>query len=139
MRSSSSVPLQAFNSFIGLLRTLTHNNQAFAAHNGSNFISNQRHGQDHTFSNPRNYSNQGRGMDLNLSNFRSNNQKYNNRLNQRYNRVGRSNFNLRKIICQICKHFDHEAFECPHRMNPTYGNKNAHSAMYTNTSSNTPT
>ncbi|KAM1998675.1 hypothetical protein ACFX16_006180 [Malus domestica] len=91
--------------------------------------------------------NQNRGLDRNFTqgnhnsrgNFRQNNNPrfstFNRGNNQRSNRGPRSNFSSnRKLSCQICRQFDHEACDCPHRMDPHYNRKSSQTALVANTS-----
>ncbi|KAM1079011.1 hypothetical protein ACFX2B_013621 [Malus domestica] len=132
---SSAPPFQAFSSSPGILPTPP---QAFTAQNFANSTTASR-GVDR---NSRNYSS-------NRGNFRSNNnnnqRQFSYRPNQRptyhNNRGGRHNFQFssKKVPCQICRQFDHEAWDCPHRMNAHYGVKSSSSAMVANTSTSAPT
>ncbi|KAM1696211.1 hypothetical protein ACFXTN_027767 [Malus domestica] len=101
-KAYSSSNIQAFNSL-----AISPNSQAFVAQNAPNFNQQQGHGN---FSNLRNNQNCG-----NFSNYQGNNN--NQRSNQRYNRGGHSGFNnsTRRLTCQICRRFDHEAYDCPQR------------------------
>ncbi|KAM2334148.1 hypothetical protein ACFXTH_011733 [Malus domestica] len=116
----SSTPIQAFNTSTGSLPTPTDppNSQAYIAQSSSNFSSNQGRG-----SHLRNSHNRG--------NFRGNNQRnhYTKPNNQRYSHnrafIFNNNSNSftsgRRLTCQICKQFDHEAMECSQRLNPNFG------------------
>ncbi|TQE09538.1 hypothetical protein C1H46_004886 [Malus baccata] len=114
----SSAPIQAFNTSTGILPTPTDPpSQAYIAQSFSNFSSNQGRG-----SHLRNSQNQG--------NFRGNNQRnhYTRSNNQRYSQNRGFRFNNsnsftsgRRLTCQICKQFDHEAMECSQRLNPNFG------------------
>ncbi|KAM1540147.1 hypothetical protein ACFX14_004905 [Malus domestica] len=86
---------------------------------------------DRSFNQGNNHNNRG--------NFRqNNNQQFNNftrGLNQRYNRGTRSNFSFtRNLYCQICRQPDHEACDCPHRMDPHYNDKSSQKALTARTS-----
>ncbi|KAM2308323.1 hypothetical protein EV2_031220 [Malus domestica] len=134
-KTSPSTPVQAFNVSAGLLPTPLGDfgPQAFFTQNGS---SSQSYGPPNrgNFSQSRNYTN--RGSQRNHQGFQGN-QRFNRGFqgNPRYNRGPRSQYNNshRKISCQICRQLDHEAVECPQRMNPNFGNKNSPAAYHAST------
>ncbi|KAM2607610.1 hypothetical protein TB2_036145 [Malus domestica] len=139
-KKTSSASIQAFNASTGLLPT-PHDppfSQAYVAQHFTNF--HQGRGMYRTFSHSKNF--QPRGTDKNFSTYRHNNPRNNfTRQNiQRYNRGSRSHLinSGRRISCQICKQFDHEAVDCPHRLNPNYGTK-SQMALCASTSSPAPT
>lgn len=138
-KASSATPFQAYSSYAGILPTppnINPNSQAFTSQN---------------------FSNQGRGLDRNnlnhnynqnWGNFRNNNnnnQRHNyyrnNNQRQNSNRGGHNNFQYsrKKISYQICRQFEHEAWDCPQRMNANYSAKSSHSTMVANTSNSTHT
>jgi len=136
----SATPFQALHSSSGILPTPP-SQALLASHNSTSNFSSGR-GSDRPpyssrgfFSNPKNF--QGRG------NFRSNNFRQNSSRQgfQRNNRGGRSTFNSfgKKVSCQICQQYGHEAFDCPHRMNPNFSGHSSPSAMVARTNASSPT
>ncbi|KAM2335976.1 hypothetical protein ACFXTH_013337 [Malus domestica] len=115
----SSAPIQAFNTFTGILPTPTDppTSQAYIAQSFSNFSSNQGRG-----SHLRNSPNRGNFKGNNQRNHytRSNNQRYSQNCGFRFNNSNSFTFGKR-LTCQICKQFDHEAMECSQRLNPNFG------------------
>ena len=130
----SAAPFQAYNSSAGILPLPANpTSQAFVAHPASQFP-NQGRPMD------QNYQNHNRGNHQNRGNYRFNNGRNNTSRNttQRFNRGARHNYSYsKKISCQICRQFDHEAYDCPHRMDQNYGSKSSQSAMVANTSNST--
>ena len=133
-------PFQALHSLSGILPTPS--SQALLALHNSNTNFSPSHGPYRTnnpgrgsFSNSRNFQSRGK--------FRPNNfrQNYSRQGFQRNNRGGRSNFNFsgKKVPCQICQQFGHEAFDCPHRMNPNFSGHSSPSAMVARTNASSPT
>ncbi|KAM2169393.1 hypothetical protein ACFX1Q_038705 [Malus domestica] len=126
---------QALNTSAGILPlpASNPNSQAFVAHSPSTF-SHQSRGMDRSHN---------RGH-FNHGNYRSSNnpRSFTPRgNNQRYNHGGRNNFSsyTKKQPCQICHQFDHEACDCPHRLNLAYSGKSSPAAMVANASSSNPT
>ncbi|KAM1807476.1 hypothetical protein ACFX11_030477 [Malus domestica] len=135
-KTVSAALFQAYNSSTGILPLPTNPNpQAFVAHHVSQFNNQGRNVE-------RNYQNTNRGNHKNCGNYRFNIRinNYSRNTTQRFNRGARNNYSSnKKILCQICCQFNHEAYDCPHRMDQNYGGKSSHSAMVANTSHSTPT
>ena len=124
-KKSTSAPTQAFHTSTGILPLPSEPqiSQAYVAQHPSNYTQpSSGRGSDRSFSNPRNSQTRGnfRNNNQRTGFNRSNNQKYNHNRGSRFNNSGYANSG-RRITCQICKQFDHEAIECPQRLNPTFG------------------
>ncbi|KAM2657198.1 hypothetical protein EV1_012593 [Malus domestica] len=116
----SSAPIQAFNTSTGILPTPTDPppSQAYIAQSFSTSSSNQGRGSHlRSSQNRRNF----RGNIQRNHYTRPNNQRYFQNRGFRFNNNSNS-FNFgKRLTCQICKQFDHEAMECSQRLNPNFG------------------
>ncbi|KAM1320462.1 hypothetical protein ACFX2H_005342 [Malus domestica] len=133
---SSSVPFQAYHSSAGLLPTPPADSSSQAY-----FVSSHGRGFDRTFSHPRNFQNfsrQGQTFSRQGPNFSRQGQYFSRQGQQKNNRGSKPNFHNfnRRPSCQFCRQSDHEAIDCPHRLNPNYGTKHSQTAYHANTASN---
>ncbi|TQE13859.1 hypothetical protein C1H46_000490 [Malus baccata] len=128
-KASSSVSFQAYHSSAGILPTPPADSPSQAY-----FVSSHGRGFDRNFFNPRNFQNFSRQG----QNFNRQGQHFSRQGQQKNTHGSKPNFHNfnRRNSCQICRQSDHEAIDCPHRLNPNYGTKHSQTAYHTNTASN---